>query len=78
MSSNNGKKMFLQKFVLLRQPANVNDMYRRNLKINTSMETIVGIENMLNKHNGFLDISLLSNSPDIILLNPDISGPIFP
>ena len=34
MSSNNGKKMFLQKFVLLRQPANVNDMYRRNLKIN--------------------------------------------
>lgn len=76
MSSNNGKRMFLQKFVLLRQPANVNDMYRRNLKINTSMETIVGIENMLNKHHGFLDISLLSNSPDIILLNPDISGPI--
>lgn len=73
---NTNKTMFLQKFVLLRQPSKVNDMYRRTLKVNTSTETIAGIEDMLNKHSGFLDVSMLTNSSNLIHLNPEINGPI--
>lgn len=66
--------MRLDKFVLFRENKIVNNVYRRNFNVSTSIETLSGIEKLIDNRQAFSDINIIQNCQDIISLTPEITG----
>ena len=68
--------MQLQSFILLRQPAKVNDMYKRNLKLNIDNRNLTGIDNMLGRYGNFSELGLITEASGIIKIGTETTGAI--
>lgn len=66
--------MRLDRFVLFRENKIVNSVYRRNFSVATDIETLTGIERLIDNRQTFNDSNIIQNCQDIISLTPEITG----